>query len=166
MARVNTYERKGALSSDDVEVINPEQKFSIDDTAKGHNPLHSGLDISTDKMYSPSDISFEAFMAQEIEVHLADPASEDENQFAEVTVNGDYKLIRRGETATLKRSHVAVLAQAKELRMKQTRIVNPDGSMGYQEKMVSRLTYPFSVIHDPAGRKGSDWLRQQLQNNA
>ena len=152
MAKVNTYERKGAISSDDVEIVNPEKKFSIDDTAKGHNPLMDALDISTDKMYSPADISKEAFMAQEVEVHLAEPANEDENQF--------------GDTCILKRYHVAVLAQAKEMRMKQTRVVNHDGSMGYQEKMVTRQTYPFSVIHDPSGRKGSDWLRQQLQNNS
>lgn len=166
MAKVNTYERKGAISSDDVEIVNPEKKFSIDDTAKGNNPLMGALDISTDKMYSPADISKEAFMAQEVEVHLAEPANEDENQFAEITVNGDYRLVRRGDTCILKRYHVAVLAQAKEMRMKQTRVVNLDGSMGYQEKMVTRQTYPFSVIHDPSGRKGSDWLRQQLQNNA
>ena len=101
---------------------------------------------------------------KELEVQLADAGSEDENQYAEVKVNGDYRICFRGDIIRMRRYHVEALAHAKELRMKQTRIVNADGSMGYQEKMVSKQTYPFSVIHDPAGRKGADWLRGQLQN--
>ena len=163
MARVNTYERKGAISSDDVEIVNPEKKFSIDDTAKGHNPLMDALDISTDKMYSPADISQEAFMAQEMEIQMMDSGSEEENQYAEVTVNGDYRIARRGDIVMLRRYHVAVLANAKELRMKQKRVTDPDGSMRYEETMVSKLTYPFTVLSDPAGRRGADWLRSQLQ---
>ena len=161
--RVNTYERKGALDSNDVEIINPEHKFSMEDTKAGRDALGTvELDLEVPK--GPVDLTNEQFMAQELEVFLADAASEDDNQFVEVKVNGDYRIGRRGDTISLRRYHVGVLAQAKELRLKQTRVVNPDGSMGYQETMVSKQTYPFSVIHDPAGRKGSDWLRGQWQS--
>lgn len=162
-SKVNSYERKAGISSEDVEIVNGDRSFSIDDTASGKDILGQ-MEISTDKVYANEDLEREAFMAQELEVHIMDAGSEDDPQFVEVTVNGDYRLARRGDTVTLKRYHVAVLAQGKELRMRQVKIVNPDGSMGYEEKMVSKQTYPFSVIHDPAGRKGSDWLRQQLRN--
>lgn len=162
-SKVNSYERKAGISSEDVEIVNGDRTFSIDDTASGKDILGT-MEISTDKVYANEDLEREAFMAQELEVHIMDAGSEDDPQFVEVTVNGDYRLARRGDTVTLKRYHVAVLAQGKELRMRQVKIVNPDGSMGYEEKMVSKQTYPFSVIHDPAGRKGSDWLRQQLRN--
>jgi hypothetical protein len=165
MARVNSYERKGALASEDVEIVNGEQKFSMEDTANGRSPLTTPQpEISTDKVYANADLEREAFMAQVLEVQLQEAGSEDENQYAEINVNGDYKIIRRGDIGMLKRYHVAVLAQAKEQRLQQKKIVAPDGSMAYEERLVSRQTYPFTVIHDPAGRKGIDWLRQQLAN--
>jgi hypothetical protein len=161
--KVNSYERKGALDSNDVEIKNGTATMSMEDTRTGRDVL-GAMEIDLEVPKGPVDMSLEQFMAQEIEVLLADAANDDENQFVEVKVNGDYRIGRRGEMVMLKRYHVGVLAQAKELRMKQTRIVLPDGSMGYQEQMVSKQTYPFSVLNDPAGRKGSDWLRGQLQN--
>lgn len=165
-SRINTpkMERQGQLSSEDVEIVNPEVKFSMEDTAKGYNPLHDSAVIATDKIYKNEDLEREAFMAETLELHLMEAGSDDEPQFVEVRVNGDYRLGVRGATCFMKRYHVAVLCQAKEQRLQQKKIVNPDGSMGYQETMVSRQTYPFTVINDPSGRKGSDWLRQQLQN--
>lgn len=164
MARVNSYERKGGLSSEEVEIVNGEHKFTMEDTAKGINPMTQTQEISTDKIYANADLEREAFMAQVLEVQLQEAGSEDENQYAEINVNGDYRIIRRGDIGFLKRYHVAVLAQAKEMRLSQKKVVAADGSMGYEERLVSRQTYPFTVIHDPAGRKGTDWLRQQLQN--
>jgi hypothetical protein len=158
------HERMGGIDADEVEIVNPEVKFSMDDTAKGYNPMHDAAVIATDKIYNNEELEREKFMAEELEIHLMEPSGEDEPQFVEVRVNGDYKMGVRGTTMFLKRYHVAVLAQAKEQRLKQTKIVNADGSMGYQERMVSHTTYPFSVIHDPSGKKGSDWLRQQMKN--
>lgn len=158
--RVNSYERQGAIDSQDVEIHNAETKVTMDDTRAGRDVL-GGVEIEVPR--ASVDLSQEQFMAQELEVQLADAGSEDENQFVEVQVNGDYRMGRRGDIINLKRYHVEVLANAKEMRMKQTRIVQPDGSMGYEERMVTRQTYPFSVINDPSGRKGAEWLRSRLQ---
>lgn len=158
------HERQGQLDADEVEIVNPEVKFSMEDTARGYNPLHDAAVIATDKIYANEELEREKFMAEDLEIHLLDAGSDDEPQFVEVRVNGDYRMGVRGATCFMKRYHVAVLCQAKEQRLQQKKIVNPDGSMGYQETMVSRQTYPFTVIHDPSGRKGSDWLRQQLKN--
>lgn len=160
--KVNSYERKGQLASGDVEIINGEGKLDIKAALAGLDPLAS-MEVDLEKMPTPKELSEEQFFAQELEVQISDSGSEDDNQYAEVTVNGMHRIIKRGESGMLPRSHVAVLADAKELRLKQMKIVNPDGSMGYEERMISKLTYPFTVIHDPAGRRGADWIKSKLQ---
>jgi hypothetical protein len=162
MGRVNSYERKGQIDSGDVEIVNKESKLDIRAALAGLDPL-AAMEVDPARMPTPAELSQEQFLAQELEVQISDSGSEDDNQYAEVTVNGLHRIIKRGESGLLPRSHVAVLADAKELRLKQTKIVNPDGSMGYEERMVSKLTYPFTVIHDPAGRRGAEWLRAKLQ---
>jgi hypothetical protein len=161
--RTNSFERKAGLNSDDVGIEGGEVDVSVGRGQTG-DILMNQVEISTDKVLSAGDLGFEAFMAQELEVQMSDSGGEDENQYAEITVNGDRRCIRRGDIGFLKRYHVEVLAQGKEMRLKQVKVVNPDGSMGYEEKMVPKVTYPFTVIHDPAGKRGSDWLRLQLRN--
>lgn len=164
MAKTNTFERKGMLDASETQIVNPEVKVNIQKAlASGAVPFEA-VEISTDKVYSPDDLSMEQFMAQELEIHMMEPANEDEPQFAEVTVNGQYRLLHRGMTHMVKRSHVAVLAQAKDMRLQQKRVVNMDGSMGFEEKMVTRQVYPFSIVSDPSGRRGADWIKQQLNN--
>ena len=150
------------FAAEDVDIVNPESKLDIKAALAGLDPL-AGMEVDPARMPTPADLSMEAFMAQEMEIQMMDSGSEEENQYAEVTVNGDYRIARRGDIVMLRRYHVAVLANAKELRMKQKRVTDPDGSMRYEETMVSKLTYPFTVLSDPAGRRGADWLRSQLQ---
>lgn len=101
------------------------------------------------------------FMQQEIEVHFHDAPSENDHQFVEVSVNGDYRCIPRGSSGKLRRYHLAVLAQAKTSRVVQKKIVNPDGSMGFKEEQVLALNYPFQVINDP-DRRGPAWLKSLI----
>ena len=130
-------------------------------TARGQTIADPGAGIiDRDRVMSSSQLDFEQFMRDELLVQMADPASEDDHQYAEVTVNGDYRLCVRGDQVRLRRYHVAVLAAAKQLRVSQKRVTTADGSMGYQEVVRSVLTYPFSVIEDPRGRMGNDWLRK------
>lgn len=160
----NTYERKRGLDSANVDIeAGAEERFSVDDTAKGKNPLQHGTPIEIEANYVPSALEKEKFMAEEVIVFVQEASSENEPEFVEVTVNGDYRLLRRGEECTVKRYHLAALARAKASRVDQKKIVNPDGSMGYEERVVTKLSYPFTVIHDPSGRKGNDWLRSLLK---
>lgn len=107
----------------------------------------------------------ERFMHDILEVTFAEPADENEPQFVEAGVNGEKICVLRGSTARLKRCHVAVIAAAKQERLKQVKVTAPDGSMGYQEQMVLKPVYPFQVLHDPAGAKGVTWLRQIMQRS-
>jgi hypothetical protein len=159
----NSYERKRGVESHNVDIDDAVSKFSVDDTAAGRNPLQHGTPIEIEPNYIPSKLEQEKFMAEEVVVFMQEASSENEPEFVEVTVNGDYRLLRRGQEATIKRYHVAALARAKAARVDQKKIVNPDGSMGYEERMVIKVSYPFSVISDPSGAKGSDWLRTLLK---
>lgn len=153
----NSYERKRGVSSEDVDIVNAVQP-AAEATKGGHQ-------VDTDRVIKTDQIDQEAFMRDELEIMLMEPGNENEPQFCEVNVNGDYKLLmRNGEPQKCRRYHVAVLAQAKQSRVRQKKIMNPDGSMGFQEENVLSLVYPFSVVMDPNPKQGSAWLRQMLAN--
>ena len=155
--KINSYERKRGISSDDVDIVNKVQPAA--DAGKGAH------EIDTDRVISTSALDEESFMRDELEIILMEPGNENEAQFCEVNVNGDYRLLmRNGEPQRLRRYHVAVLAQAKQSRVRQKKIVNHDGSMGFQEDNVLSLTYPFQVSHDPNPKQGAPWLRKMLAN--
>jgi hypothetical protein len=155
--KINSYERKRGVSSDDVDIVNKVQPAA--EATKG------GHEVDTDRVYSTAQIDEEAFMREELEIILMEPGNENDAQFCEVNVNGDYRLLmRNGEPQRLRRYHVAVLAQAKQSRVRQRKIVNQDGSMGFQEENVLSLTYPFSVSHEPNPKHGASWLRKMLSN--
>ena len=157
MSTPNTYERKRGVNSQDVEIVNAVQDAK-EATKAG------GVEIDTDRIISTDALDQEAFMRDELEVFFQEPNNENEASFVEVNVNGDYRMVIRGNTAKLRRYHVAVLAQAKQSRVRQKKIVNQDGSMGFQEENVLSLVYPFQVSHDPNPKVGAPWLRKMLSN--
>lgn len=160
---INSYERKGKF--DAVETKSEVLTTSIEDTARGRNQMTEG-GIVTEPVYGTKQLDDEVFMQQPVEIHMHDAPDENEQQVVEVTVNGVYRAIPRGTTTTIPRMHVGALCDAKQQRVQQKRIVGNDGSMAYQEQVVTRLAFPFSVVHDPAGRKGADWLKSKLTSSA
>ena len=151
------HTRSGVIDSENVEIVN-----AVTPASEATNSR--GVEIDNEKIFSTAALDDEKFMRDELTVFLADAMSENDSPFVEITVNGDYKLAHRGVETKMKRYHVAVLAQAKQARLRQTKIVQPDGSMGYKEDMVASLTYPFQITHDPDLRRGSPWLKQILSN--
>lgn len=149
-----------ALESANVPIQNAETTIAEEVASKG-------VVIDTEKVYSTAALDMEKFLREEVEVSFSEPGNEAEPAFVEVNVNGDYRLaMRDGNPVKLRRYHLAVVAQAKQSRVKQTRTVNPDGSMGFRETNVLSLTYPFQVLEDPNPKKGGPWLRQLLSNPA
>ena len=155
----NSYERHRTVDSENVDIIN-----AVTPAAEAAAP--GGIEVDTDRVLRTDALDQEAFMRDELEVLFSEPTSEHEPSFVEVNVNGDYRMVMRGDTAKLRRYHVAVLANAKQSRVRQRKIVNQDGSMGFQEENVLSLTYPFQVIHDPNPRQGGPWLKQLLKQPA
>lgn len=156
MSRVNSYERKSTVSSDDIPIFG-----QVTPASEATKP--GGIEIDTDRVLRTDALDEEAFMRDELDVMFSEPGGEHEPAFVEVNVNGDYRMAVRGDTVKLRRYHVAVIANAKQSRVRQRKIVNPDGSMGFQEENVLSLTYPFQVVHDPNPRLGAPWLKKLLQ---
>jgi hypothetical protein len=154
---VNPYERQRGLASEDTSIDN-----AVTPAADAAKP--GGIEIDTDKVLRTDDIEYEKFMRDELEVFFNEPGNEHEPAFVEVNVNGDYRIAIRGDTTKLRRYHVAVIANAKQSRVRQKKIVNQDGSMGFQEENVLSLSYPFQIMHDPNPKQGGPWLRQLLKN--
>jgi len=153
---------KKEINSNDVKIQGAEKEFSIEKPGSIQRAAEVGL-IDTDKITSMDQIEYEKFMHDQLEVEFADPANENEAQFAEVTVNGQRLVWRRDaeQLVTMPRKHVEVLAHAKVSRVEQKKTTLPDGSQGYAERVVTKLMYPFSVVNDPS-RRGRDWLKQQI----
>lgn len=162
---LQTYERKAGVDSNNVDIVGGTQTVDIANAIDTGIALSdaAGIEIDTSPVYDTKALDLEHFMRDIVEVHLHDAPSEDDPQFAEISVNGDKVVALRGESCKMRRYHLAQLAQAKQLRLVQTKTVQPDGSMGYAEKAVMRLSYPFSVTHDPSP-KGGAWLKQMLGN--
>lgn len=156
-SKVNSYERNRSVASEDVDIVN-----KVEPSARASG--QGGIEIDTDRVLSTDQLDQEAFMRDELEVFFNEPANENEPSFIEVNVNGDYRLAVRGDTTKMRRYHIAILAQAKQSRVRQRKIVNPDGSMGFQEDNVLSLVYPFQVMHDPNPKMGVPWLKQLLKN--
>lgn len=154
------------IDSTEIDIDKSTVSMSVADTAKGSNPLLDSV-IVTEPVYATAQLDEEAFMAQPIDVMLLEPSNENEPQFAEVTVNGNYRLLPRdGNVITIPRAHVGVLCDAKVQRVTQRKVVTPDGSMGYEEQIKTALAYPFSVVSDPSGPKGAEWLKRKLRSAA
>lgn len=147
-----------SVDSNDVEINKAATTFSAD------SPLPAAVEMEPIAVPSKATFDMEKFMAEKVEVILAEPMSEMEPTFAELQVNGDYVCVPRdGMPHTIKRYHLEVLARAKQSRVRQKKVVNPDGSMGYQEESVLALTYPYQLIRDdnPHGRS---WLKSVARN--
>lgn len=155
MTRTNSYERNKSVASEDVDIINQV-------TPAAEASASRGIEIDTDRVIRTDQLDQESFMRDELEVFFNEPGNENEPSFVEVNVNGDYRMVVRGETAKLRRYHVAVIAAAKQSRVRQRKIVNPDGSMGFAEENVLSLTYPFQVMNDPNPKLGVPWLKKLL----
>lgn len=158
----NTFVRSStATDSTDVPIQQGTTDFSI-----GSPPPTTAIEIETQAVPAKEVFELEAFMAEQLDVMFPEPSDENEPQFFECKVNGDGVCIPRdGNTYRVKRYHIAVAAQAKTGKVRQKKIVNADGSMGYQEQTVMAQSYPFMVQHDPNPR-GPAWLRSLLKSPA
>jgi hypothetical protein len=74
--------------------------------------------------------------------------------------------VPRGVPVTIARKYVERLCLAKPVTMRTVEAVMPDGSKGIEIKRNSTLQYPFSVMEDPAGQKGFQWLREKMAQRA
>jgi hypothetical protein len=147
--------------SDDTEIVGAEKEFSIG--SKMDAVLGNHGEFDTTPIFDPAQLDLEKFMHDELTVVFNDPPGESDTPYAEVTVNGHRLVFARSSENPVKmpRKHVEALTHAKFSRVKQEKVVGPDGSMNYVDKFVTTLAYQFAVISDPS-RFGREWLKRNI----
>lgn len=106
-------------------------------------------------------VELEAFMSDVLSIMIASNGADDETPSVAVGVNGTFIYLPRDEPIDVKRKYVEVLARAKKTDYDQTL----DHSLGERMNKLNQrhvLKYPFTVISDPAGGRGHQWLREIL----
>ena len=102
-----------------------------------------------------------AFMEEPVTVHIHSISDPKEAQIFPIGNNGQTEIFRRGETKTVKRKFVDILASRKITTYTQERRQNRQGIFEDVQIPHSSLIYPFSVVKDDHPR-GADWLRAVL----
>lgn len=116
---------------------------------------------AVDRPINKEKLDMLAFMEMPvtIQVHTtSDPTAE---QVFEVINGGKREIFRRGETKTVARKFVDILATRKTTTFSQKRVRNSEGEMQDVQIPSTALRYPFSVLKDPHPR-GGDWLLHVL----
>lgn len=113
-------------------------------------------DIVTDA--SQSIAEHEAFMQDVLSIIVQSSGNDNETRLVHVAVNGRQMLLPRDEQIQVKRMFVEVLARCKKTDFDQ----NLDERLGEGLNHLSQrhsLKHPFTVVMDPAGVRGHEWLR-------
>lgn len=102
-----------------------------------------------------------AFMEETVEVMVAESTDKNDEVIVEVFNGGRAQRFIRGQSQTVKRKFIEVLARAKQTRYRQESYKAHDGSDAIRNIPVTALRYPFQIMHDP-NPKGRDWLKRVL----
>ncbi len=103
------------------------------------------------------------FNEEMVEVMLHESTDENAENPVFTACNGVSQYFFRGQPQRVRRKFVAILASCKEHSLKTEEYTAADGARAIRLRNASSLKYPFSVISDPSGKRGADWLKSLLQ---
>ena len=101
--------------------------------------------------------SLEKFMNDIITIIVHQSSEDGALDFAPVQVNGLNQPMLRGAESKVKRKYVEALARCRTTKYVQ-QVADPSRPENIQLSERCVLSYPFAVIHDPAGDAGRRWL--------
>ena len=130
-------------------------------TGPAKDALEPAYIQAVDRPVDQEKLAMLAFMELPVTVEIhttADPTAE---QVFTVTNGGKREFFKRGETKTVARKFVNILACSKITSFTQQRRRNDEGIMEDVQVPRTALRYPFSVVEDSHPR-GRDWLRATL----
>ena len=129
-------------------------------------PAYGSIEVE-EKRIEPVDSPMEseraqllAFMEEQVTIQLHDPQDNNPEPIVPVGVNGKVLYLQRGQQHTLPRKYIEVLARARRVNYRTEEGRAADGSMTTVLKTTTTMQYPFTVIHDPSGDKGIEWLKR------
>lgn len=114
-----------------------------------------------DRPVDNEKVAMLAFMNEPVTVHIHTTTDPQAAQVFDLCNGGDRMFFRRGETKTVKRKFVDILATRKLTNYTQNRVKNARGEMEDVQEPHSALMYPFSVVEDRNPR-GNSWLQFAL----
>lgn len=122
--------------------------------------LRSQILETADKPMPTDAIELERFMQDKLTILVSEGNGDYDKPYVQVGVNGEMKYIPRGKECLVARKFVERLARAKPTHFEQ----NTDPALGEGVNVMRQrhlMSYPFTVIHDPAPN-GLAWLRGVL----
>lgn len=102
-----------------------------------------------------------AFLEEKMDVMVHESADPNAEPVVETWVNGVAQRFIRGQTQTVKRKYVEVLARAKNTGIMTKEVVDYEGARTTAIVKHTALKYPFSVVRDENPR-GATWLKQVM----
>jgi hypothetical protein len=102
-----------------------------------------------------------AFMEEPITIYIQPTSDLQAEQTFMIGNGGQQEVFKRGETKTVKRKFVDILASRKRTTFTQERRMNAQGIFEDVQIPHTALMYPFSVMNDPHPR-GAEWLKYTL----
>lgn len=154
--------RKELVNSDDITLdeVQPNLEVAKDRGVEGEVVVPVERDIN--KL-----MKVDAFYAEKVLVAFAEPQNENESPYVEANVNGYVFCHKRDmQPVEIPRIVLEYIARAKTMRVRTERKVMQDGSETMVPKISYSPDYPFTVLHDPSGKRGVEWLKTVLAQPA
>lgn len=129
-------------------------------TLKAEGPASEALESDTIAIETKANFKNKAeelkFNEDVLTVIVHDSTNPSDDPLPLVIVNGLRQYFERGKQMKVRRKFVERLARARKTTYSQEELPN---RQGYRNVPHTALQYPFSVVHDPAGYKGAEWLQ-------
>lgn len=107
--------------------------------------------------------AMEAFLHEKVKVQIQDVDDPQADPRFVIAVNGRKQIFERGREYLVPRYIVEGLARAKPIGYKNEEYTKQDGVRDVRWPAKRGLRYPFSVMEDPSGERGREWLRNVLK---
>jgi len=114
-----------------------------------------------DRMPDPEKAAMLQFMEELVTIRIATTTDKNAEQVFELTINGRTEFLRRGETKTLPRKFVDLLARLKVTSYVQQEVINREGEKQFVNVPHTGLKYDFALVQD-AHPQSADWLKATL----
>jgi hypothetical protein len=172
MSRENTPIRRTRIAATGNEVLASEHDTTeldarvMKSTGAASESMSGGVIERVSEMpHDDEHTAMLAFMAEPIEVRIAETSDPEAEQIFEITINGRTELFRRGETKTVPRYYIDRMARLKETRYTNREVVSADGTRDVVYDPRTSLKYDFAITRD-TNPLGASWHRAVLLERA
>ena len=118
---------------------------------------------------STAEVDLLRFLNEEVEILVYEPqelGGGKEMWYVPLCVDCVTQYVRRGQPQKVKRKYLEVLARARKVGVRAHGFVTGGTEVVNEVHRTSRaLEFPFQVLHDPSGPKGTEWLARILRED-